>query len=85
MLKSHELLILAQEVRQQKEDEEKRGHNAEMLNKCVKATCRIFLFGHFRQLLRALTTMLLLGLLCVITMNFSVYERAVCVLHIRIT
>lgn len=84
MLKSHEVLILAQEVRQQKEDKEKRGRNAEMLNKCVKATHRIFLFRHFKQLLRALTTMLLLGLLCVITMNFSVYERTVCVLHIRI-
>lgn len=32
MLKSHEVLVLTQEVRQQKEDEEKDGCNAEMLN-----------------------------------------------------
>lgn len=32
MLKSHEVLILTQEVRLQKEDEEKGGCNAEMLN-----------------------------------------------------
>lgn len=57
---------------------------AETLNYCVKATCGIFLFRHFMQLLRALTTVLLLGLLCVVTMNFSVYERTVCLLHIRI-
>lgn len=32
MLKSREVLILTQEVRQQKEDEEKGGRNAEMWN-----------------------------------------------------
>lgn len=32
MVKSHEVLILTREVRQQREDEEKGGRNAEMLN-----------------------------------------------------
>lgn len=50
------------------------------------AMCGIFLFKCFMRLLTksSLTAVLSLGLLCVVTMNFSVYERTVCVLHIRI-